>query len=258
MPKVITVIAVRMGSERFPGKTLYMIGGKPLLEHLLDRVKRASAVDAVVVATPDTRENDAVEAFCIAYGVPCYRGEENDIVARMLGALESQKADIGVQVYGDGPLVDPGIIDTCIGIFLKGNYDLAGNDLKPTIPSGAYVEVFSVEKFRDSAKRIEDSELRGHGTRFMRLHPEIYKLKNIETPQELQRPDIHLEVDAAEDMRLMEAIFEHFVPRHDFTLLEVIHFLDENPEVSALNKRVHRRWKESIEQTSAMHEKHAE
>lgn len=53
MSKVLCIIQARMGSERLPGKVMKLLGDKPMIEHTLERVKRAKTVDEVVLATSD-------------------------------------------------------------------------------------------------------------------------------------------------------------------------------------------------------------
>lgn len=256
MTRIVAIIRVRMGSERLPGKPLKKVRGEPLLGYVIKRVKQATLLEDIVVATSELPENDAIEACCLDYGVHCFRGSEDDVLGRMVGALESVDADVGVEIYGDSFLADPKIIDQCIEEYQKDpSFDFVGNDITLTYSSGLLVEVIPLETLRDAATRTSDPEFREHGTRFIRMHPEIYKLKNIEAPKELNRPDIHLDVDTPEDLEVITAIIEHFAPRTDFSAQEVILFLDAHPEIKEINVHVHRRWKESIDTTAKLHRK---
>lgn len=234
-----------MGSERLPGKPLREIAGRPLLGHLLDRVRQAQGIDDIIVATSEREENDCIEAFCKQERVFSFRGAEDDVLGRMLGALEETKATIGIEVYGDGPLIDPAMIEECLGIFQEeGPYDLVGNDMKATYPSGMYTEVFTVAALRNSAERTQDPTIREHGTLYLRQHPEIYKVKNVEAQGIFHRPKIHLDVDTEFDVRVIEAIIQHFTPRKDYTLEEIVGFLDTHQEIAESNRHIHRRWKQ--------------
>lgn len=234
-----------MGSERLPGKPLREIAGQPLLGHLLDRVRQTQGIDGLIVATPESGENDCIEAFCEREGVSSFRGSEDDVLGRMLGALEETEATIGIEVYGDGPLIDPAMIEECLTIFQKeGPYDLVGNDMKATYPSGMYTEVFSAAALRTTAERTQDPAIREHGTLFLRQHPDIYAVKNIEAQGIFRRPDIHLDVDTECDIGVIEAILRHFTPRKDFTLEEILSFLDAHREIAESNRHTYRRWKQ--------------
>lgn len=212
---------------------------------MLDRVRRAKRLDGIVVAVPASPPNDVLASFCVSYGIPCFRGPEDDVLGRMLAALEAEHADIGVEVYGDGFLIDPAIIDSCVETFLATDaYDFVGNDLVLTFPSGQFVEAFSVRTLKDSAARTSDPSIREHGTLYIRQHPELYRQKNIEATGTLRRPDIHLDIDTEHDLKMTEAIVDHFAPRNDFSIEDVIGFLDAHPDIRELNRHVYRRWRQ--------------
>ncbi|MEK7562969.1 MAG: NTP transferase domain-containing protein [Patescibacteria group bacterium] len=243
MPRIIAVIAARMGSERLPGKTLCPIEGKPLLGHLLDRALRAKTIDGVMVATPESPENDPVAAYCASLNIPCFRGSESDVADRMNGALEMLNADVGVQLYGDSPVIDPAIIDLCVNTYKSGEWDWVGNDLRPGFSSGQFAEVFSMRTFKDALSKCNDPAVREHGTLCLRREEGKYRIHEIAPPEELRHPEICLSVDSEEDAALMDAIFGHFAPRNDFTAQELYAFLEKHSEIAGINKKVERRWK---------------
>jgi spore coat polysaccharide biosynthesis protein SpsF (cytidylyltransferase family) len=244
--KVVAVVAVRMGSSRLPGKVLRVVAGKPLLGHLLDRLALARRLDSVVIATSTRAENDAIADYCAGRGVACFRGDEDDVLGRMVGALQSHGATIGVEVFGDCPLIDPAIVDRFVDAFAQagGALDFVGNDLTTTWPPGMEVEVFAVAALADAARRCHDPAVREHGTLHIRQSPALYRLRNVEAPAEFRRPDIELEVDTAEDLAVIEQVLVHFADRRDVGLAELIAFMDKNPDVAAANRDVPRRWKE--------------
>src|ERR1035437_3161115 len=82
---VVAIIQARMGSSRLPGKTLAEIENRPMLWHVIRRVKRATLVDRVVVATSTASADDAIEKMCRESDVLCYRGSENDVLDRFYG-----------------------------------------------------------------------------------------------------------------------------------------------------------------------------
>ena len=245
-PKVIAAVQVRMGSSRLPGKVLRPVLGKPLLGHLLDRLALCRRLDGVVVATSVRPENQAIADYCAARGTPCFRGDEDDVLGRMLGALESCSATVGVEVFGDCPLIDPALVDDCVGFYLdhRAHYDFVGNDLKTTFPPGMEVEVFSLAALADAGRRTGDPAIREHGTLFIRQNPELYRLFSIEAPPELRRPEVEIEVDTEEDLVVIAAVLERFADRPDVGLRDILAFLDANPEIRESNAAVARRWKQ--------------
>ena len=222
------------------------LGNRPLLGFLIERLRLCRTIDEVVVATSIENENDVIEEFCANGGIACFRGSEEDVLKRTLGALESVSATIGVEVFGDCPLIDPLIVDDIVTKFLDhARYHFIGNDLKTTYPPGMEVEVFSVAALQDSDDRVAASDpIREHGTLFIRQNPQLYKVINLEAEGKRRRPEVELEVDSREDLDVVTAIIQHFDPRIDFSLDEVLRFLDDNPEIVEINRSVHRRWKE--------------
>ena len=222
------------------------LGNRPLLGFLIERLRLCRTIDEVVVATSIENENDVIEEFCANEGIACFRGSEEDVLKRTLGALESVSATIGVEVFGDCPLIDPLIVDDIVTKFLDhARYHFIGNDLKTTYPPGMEVEVFSVAALQDSDDRVAASDpIREHGILFIRQNPQLYKVINLEAEGKRRRPEVELEVDSREDLDVVTAIIQHFDPRIDFSLDEVLRFLDDNPEIVEINRSVHRRWKE--------------
>ena len=194
--KIVAIIPARMGSSRFPGKIMKVVNGQPLIGYLLDRVERAEHINEAIVATSQLAENDIIYEYCRSRNITCFRGEEDDVLARMIGALNMLDTKIGVVVYGDCPLIDPMIIDKMTKFFIENIdfYDFVGNDLTTTWPPGMEVEVFSINALKHAHQRCEDPKIREHGTLFLRQNPQLYRLYNFGAPPEFQRPDLEIEI----------------------------------------------------------------
>jgi len=225
---------------------LKKIGGKPMLGFLLERLGRATKIDKIIIATSIQPENDAIEAFCLEQKVSCFRGSEDDVLSRLLGAARFHNAEVGVVVFGDGPLIDPTIVDHLVSIYqdADGEYDFVGNDLVSTYPPGMEAEVFSVAALEDANTRTDDPAIREHGTLYIRQNPDHYRVLNVEAPDELRRPELEIEVDTSEDFEVITRIIDYFEGRTNFSLEEIIQFLDKTPAVADMNREVPRRWKQ--------------
>lgn len=249
MKQIVASIQVRMGSSRYPGKVMYETAGKPLLGHLCSRLQKSRLLDDIIIATSVNPENDVIASYCKDNSIVCFRGDEDDVLERTLGALHKMNATIGVEVFGDCPLIDPVIVDMIIENFLNdtNDPDFVGNDLKTTFPPGMDVEVFKVSALADSANRIDDPAIREHGTLYIRQNPQIYKVKNIEAPKKWHRPNLELEVDTKEDIYVISKIIKHFhsIRNENFGIDDIIEFMDGNPDLKKMNAEVPRRWKEA-------------
>lgn len=111
--KTIGIIPSRYGSSRFPGKPLAMLAGKPLVTWVVEAVKRAKSLDDVIVATDDVRIADAVSAHGgKAVMTPSELPSGTDRIACAAGEFADD--DILVNIQGDEPLIDPGLIDSLV------------------------------------------------------------------------------------------------------------------------------------------------
>lgn len=110
----VGIITARWSSVRLPGKMLADIGGKPLLQHVVDQV-RQSMVDDVVVAT--THDSPKIQTYCKENQISFTAGEEEDVVGRLYQAMEMVNASLVVRIWGDSPLISPVDIDKAITSF---------------------------------------------------------------------------------------------------------------------------------------------
>ena len=116
-PKVIVVIPSRYASTRLPGKPLVPLAGKPMVQHVYERAKRAQTVHRVIVATDDQRIMDAVMAF--GGEARMTRSDHRTGTERIAEVAAHEPGDVFVNVQGDEPLIDPVAIDTAVGALLE-------------------------------------------------------------------------------------------------------------------------------------------
>src|SRR5690242_5075414 len=123
------IIQARMSSTRLPGKVMLEAAGKPLLEHLWERLSYCRTLDTVIIATSDNPPDDRIEAFAKSRNIPVFRGSEHDVLDRYYQAAKAFHLDVVVRVTSDSPLVDPRLIDETVGFFQEhsAEYDLVTN-----------------------------------------------------------------------------------------------------------------------------------
>ena len=232
-----------MGSTRLPGKTLADLNGKPLLGHLLDRLLQCKTLDQIVVATTKELVDKQIKTYCDTREVHCYQGPSQDVLLRLKSVFIENRADIGVVVYGDGPIIDPDIIDYAVNLYKSRiEIDLVCNDLKTSFPPGMEVEVLNVKAICKADEICSDLSIREHGTLFVRQNPELFRIYNFEAEGPLRKPNLSLEVDVAEDLELLTRISKHFHNRSSYSLREIIEYIEEN-NLQKLNEHIVRRWK---------------
>ncbi|HNY71965.1 MAG TPA: glycosyltransferase family protein [Syntrophales bacterium] len=246
MKRVNAIIEARMGSSRLPGKTMMEILGKPSIELLMERLRRARRITDIVMATTVNAEDDVIAAFCLDYGVKCFRGSSEDVLARVYHAAREHRTDVIVEVTGDCPLLDPWLIDACIDVFLKADYDYLSNFIEQSYPPGIDVQIFAFAALERMHRAAKEAKFREHVTLYILKNPELFKMHNVYAPPELHYPDWHLELDEYADYELIKAIYEHLYPKNPaFTTMDIIGLLKEHPEWLELNRQVKRTWEQA-------------
>jgi 3-deoxy-manno-octulosonate cytidylyltransferase (CMP-KDO synthetase) len=125
--KIIGIIPARYGSSRFPGKPLALIAGKPLVQHVVERCQEAACLDEVIVATDDTRIWEVAQGFCRAEMTTPDHASGTDRIAEVAHHL---KCDGVVNIQGDEPLIDPGVIDAVAGALAREKMTTAATPLE--------------------------------------------------------------------------------------------------------------------------------
>ena len=244
MKKIAGILNVRMGSSRLPGKTLKKIEGQPTVQILINRVMRSKFLDNVIINTTTNSEDDQIVEYCIQKGIQFNRGSEYDVLSRICDAIKKFEIDEFVELYGDAILQDPSIVDKAAHIYFSDdNHDFVGNDLKTTYPTGFEVEVVRSTAMIEANRLCEDPSIREHGTLFVRLNPHIFRLHNFEfsNPYDFL-PELTL--DTEKDFELIKTIIKRLGGTDaEFSLSDILAFLDRNRDLMEINLGTERRWR---------------
>ncbi len=238
---IVAIIQARMGSTRLPGKMLEKIGEKTVLEYLVTRILRATTLSAVVVATTDRPEDDAIAAIAEKCGATCFRGSEHDVLDRYYKAAKRAKADTVVRLTGDCPFMDPSLVDRVVRVYLKNkkSADYVSNVHPPTFPDGMDVEVFSFTALERAWKEAKLASEREHVTPFLYNHPELFRTKNVYANTDTSA--IRLTVDTAEDLALARKIHRALSEKKEsFGLQDILTLLKWHPELTEMNRHYRR------------------
>lgn len=220
--RAVGVIQARMNSTRLPGKILMTLAGAALLQRLVERVKRSQRLDALVVATTTTPVDDRVADLCAAIDVPCFRGDESDVLQRVYSAARQFGADVLVRLTADNPFVDGALVDYVLDAYLAASpaVPYASNVEGCGFPYGLYVEVVSMEALAATLSSSDPMD-REHVTWHMRQRPEKYRSLAVRAPGRFAYRE--LTIDTAEDYARVGAIFEdHFGRNPDFSFRDLM------------------------------------
>ena len=238
--KVNAIIQARCGSTRFPNKVFALIDGKPLLWHVVNRLKFAKKIDDIIVATTVSAKDDKIEEWCKDNNVYCFRGSEENVLNRYYNASEAFPSDFVVRITADDPFKEPKVIDAVITKLIEEKYDHVTNNLPPSFPEGLDCEAFKKEALDRSEKEAETAFEREHVTQYIYHHPEIFKIGNVSNGENLSY--LRWTVDKDVDFEMVKAVYAHRNPKNKGILLmdEILEILKANPEIGKINSEVER------------------
>ncbi|MBN1431628.1 MAG: glycosyltransferase family protein [Methanomicrobiaceae archaeon] len=238
---ILGIIQARSGSSRLPAKVLKVVEGKPLLQHMLERVQRSKMVDSFVVATTILKDDDSIARLCDELGVDCFRGSEDDVLDRYYQCAVSSvpQPDYIVRLTADCPLHDPEVIDFVVNRFLAVGADYMTNSFPPVFEDGFDTEIFSFNALKyawENAKRKSDRE---HVTPFIHkmAFPDEETPFKIYTEKSNERYHYKLSVDTPKDFEIVREIFSELYPENSgFGMSDVIDLLERKPELLNINE----------------------
>lgn len=215
--RVVAVIQARLGSSRFPRKSLAVFRDRPMIEHVIQRVQQVSRVDEVVVAVPtvDKALVDAVRGYGSRLvntdtgrrPVHVVCGPERDVLLRFWMAALSYRADVVMRITGDCPVWSPRAGDAVLRAFLNDpeqRHFWSNDTTRSGWPDGTDTEVFSMDllsRARHARQSLTDED-REHVTTWMKrtLYPNVGLVRR---EQDKVSP-LKLSVDTRADLLALE------------------------------------------------------
>ncbi len=229
-----------MDSTRLPGKVLFEIDGKTIIEIMVERMKHSKKLDRIIVATSTSKKDDLIENFCLKNNIECYRGSEDNLIARYKEITDLIGVDIIAKFGADCPLIDPIVIDEVISTYLDNNYDYVSNYGPPprTYPEGMTLDVYSAKILSEAFNEAQRPSEKEHISPFFWNNPERYRLHRVDYKIDLSK--IRLSLDYPEDYKLIQIIFKNLFMNNTnfFTFEDIIHFLDDNPDLVKINSHI--------------------
>lgn len=228
MPNVVGVIQARMGSTRLPGKALRALGGKPLIWHIVDRVRRADCCDTIILATTTDPRNEPMVDFAEDLGLAVVLEEvEDDLAARIAKAVSASGADFVLKTSGDCPLLDPKVMAGMVDLALATGADFCSNRVQWSFPLGLSCDVMSASSILWCDQNLEKPEERELFALFVRDHPDQFVVTSYE--REVDLSDLAWTVDTPEDYAAVSRIFDALYRVGEcFDLNDVLQFLGDS------------------------------
>ena len=237
--KKLIIVQARMTSTRLPGKVMKVVCGKPLLEHLIDRLKRVKYADRIVIATTVNETDDIIVELCKKLDISYYRGSEEDVLGRYYETAVEYGGDIIIRITSDCPVIDPEVVDYLINFFTNNTekYDYVSNTLERSYPKGMDAEVISFKTLKEAHFNAYEPYDREHVTPFIKKRPQQFRLYNILYKRDIS--NCRWTLDTPEDLELISKIFESLYYQNTFfSLKDMLDQMERTPKWETINAHV--------------------
>lgn len=204
MGKTIGCIIARTNSRRLAKKVLIKIDNKRLIEHIINRLKKAKNLDLIYMCTSIDPEDRILLEIAKENGIKAYAGSRKKVIDRMLNVAEMENADYVFRITGDNIFTDEIFLDKSIELIkkYKGDYCRVSN-----LPRGVTSEGFSVSKLRAIYNSIDPDQTE-YLTYFIFFTENNLKKLILIPPKKFQKPFFSLTVDTPEDLERTRHIFK--------------------------------------------------
>ena len=238
MTNINIIVQARYGSSRLPGKVMKMLSDKMVIEHVIERLNRCKEIDFLVLAIPDTKDNNVIAKIKFNKKIKIFRGSEDNLLHRYYMAAKKYKTDIVVRVPGDNCMPEPTEVDRIIKFYKKFKKPFFASNLSNILgnnyPDGIGAEVFGFNFLEDLIKKKLSLKLKEH------IHLNFFdykkncsidekwcKVRTINCYKKISRPDICLDVNTLNDYNFINKIYSSLYKyNNQFTIKDIIKFLD--------------------------------
>lgn len=235
MRKLVAALACRAHGTRLYGKPLQALDiarQMSVIDYMIDFVKSEPTIDDVVLGVAVGVENEPFHAIAARHGIMSIRGDETDVLHRLILCGEAGGGTDVFRVTTESPFIyfEP-IPDAWARHVANGNdiTALAG------VPDGPGFEMIRLEALKRSHAEGEDRHRSELCSLYIREHQDQFRVETIEAPASVNRMDLRLTIDYPEDLVLCRRVYEALKDQAPRIPLErIVQFLDARPELKGL------------------------
>tara|TARA_B100000941_G_C28378890_1_gene486228 strand:- start:157 stop:879 length:723 start_codon:yes stop_codon:yes gene_type:complete len=234
------IIQARIGSKRLKNKMLLPLAGKPMIFRIIERLKRVKKVKKLILAIPNTKEDNRIANIFKNENIIIFRGSENNLVERYYLAAKKYKIKTIIRFPGDNCLPEPKEIDRLIKFYEKFKKPFFASNLSNIMhngyPDGIGAEIFGLNFLEDlMSKKLNKSQKEHPHTNFFDynknkpINEKWCKVRTFKCPKKIKRPDIKLDVNTLNEYNYMANIYKNLYHKDaKFNISKTIDFLDKN------------------------------
>lgn len=234
--KTGVLIQARMGSSRRPGKVLAKLGDQIILKILLERMATLKEVDQVIVATSEEPQDDPLANALQKWNIDYFRGSQNDVLSRFLNAAIEFQIDRIIRVCGDAPFTDPEGIRQAIAIHnQEPDFDMVSNRHEKGWAPGSAADLLTTSSLKKADKCNLNAEEREHILPALINRPDQFKIRYLNAPVDMQRPDYFFGIDYPDQLTAMNQLCSGIKEKKlsQLKLEDMIRYADNHPELQS-------------------------
>ena len=236
---IAAIIQARTGSTRLPNKIFKNLCGKPLIWHIVNRLKYSQNINKIILATTQNKNDNILQDWALKNDIPCFRGSENDVLDRYYHSAQHFGVDTIVRITADDPFKDSQIIDEVINLFEENNLDFAYNNNPPTFPEGLDTEVFSFNALKRAFTNSTDPFEKEHVTQYFYRNPSIFSQACLKNPTDLSY--LRWTIDTQQDWDMAEIVYNKLYPiKTNFDMSDILELINNEPYIAKINSAVKR------------------
>jgi len=240
-------IPVRLDSSRLPKKHLKKINNIPIIELLVQRLKKVKNVRNIIVCTTNKESDDELVKFLVKKKILYFRGDDTDILKRFYDAAQKFQTEIIIDVEGDKLYTEPFFVSKIISEIENSNYDFViGNDsinffnpgdhlIHGIIPAG--IRVSSIKK----VSKLKNEFNKETGYKEIFVNSKNIKKKFFVFNSKLEVPaSLRLTIDYPEDLNFARKLFS--ILKEDFTHKDILKIVKNNPDLLKKIEKINEKW----------------
>jgi glutamate-1-semialdehyde aminotransferase/spore coat polysaccharide biosynthesis protein SpsF (cytidylyltransferase family) len=211
------------------------LGGIPVLRWVVRAAEAAAGIDQTVVATTTEPRDDAIVKYCQAHNVACFRGSEDDVLARFHDAARLYHADVAVRITGDCPFIDPDVIAAVVRLQKQTQCAYASNIEPRTYPDGLDCEAITLAALKVAHREATRPIDRECVTTYIARNRSRFPAATVVNPI----PGMHDErwvLDTEQDLSFchaIEAVWHWYSGAP--SQYQILNILDKHPEIRKIN-----------------------
>ena len=236
--KVGVIVACRMKSSRLKEKALLPIGDLPSVEFCLRNALKFKGIHKVILATSTEEQDGILKQHTFDSTVGFYQGHPEDVMQRYIDVCEAYDLDVVVRITADMPFVDDEICSFLLEEHFKSGAEYTvGTDAAV----GVNLEIFNVSCLKRIKAYFPNAEYSEYMTWYFQNNPDHVRIHKVDLPEIFVRP-YRLTLDYEEDLTLFNEIHKD-LESTEYTLRDVITYLDHHPEIAAINSHLTLKYK---------------